>query len=602
MCGLVGIYGYRSGAPKIDRLELLEIREAMSRRGPDGSGLWISKDGQVGLAHRRLSIIDLSDTGAQPMEAEGRHWVVFNGEIYNYRALRERLMARGYRFRSTSDTEVLLHLYAEYGREMVRHLRGMYAFAIWDERNRGLFLARDPFGIKPLYYSDDGETFRFASQVKALLRGGRIGKEPDAAGHVGFYLWGSVPEPYTLYKEIRALPAGSTLWVDERGGDGVRRFFSVTDELKRAEDDLVADVSDVREHLRRALRDTVEHHMVSDVPVGIFLSSGIDSTTLTALATETGAREIHTLTLGFREYQGTSNDETVYAQMVAERCGTRHHVHWVEASDFDVELNSLLHVMDQPSIDGVNSYFVSKAAAACGMKVALSGLGGDEIFGGYSSFRELPRMVNALAPWQAIPGLGRIFRRISAPVLGRLTSPKYAGLLEYGGDYGGAYLLRRGLFMPWELPKLMDPTFAKMGWEELQPLLRLADTVKGIVHEHALVASLELSWYMRNQLLRDTDWAGMAHSLEIRVPLVDVEFFRRLAPLMANGRCPAKQELAHTVGRTLLPEEIFNREKTGFGIPVRSWLAKKDVENGGERGLRGWAKHVLSMTSVGSGG
>src|SRR4051794_33648635 len=203
MCGIAGIYSYRNSAPPVDREELLCIREAMANRGPDGAGLWLSDDQRAGLAHRRLPIIDLSEAGAQPMStADGRLRVTFNGEIYNYRALRAELEGKGYRFASSSDTEVLLHLYADRGTDMVHALRGMYAFAIWDERASELFLARDPFGIKPLYYADRGETFRFASQVKALLKSEGIDTAPDPAGTVGFFVWGSVPEPHTLYRGI----------------------------------------------------------------------------------------------------------------------------------------------------------------------------------------------------------------------------------------------------------------------------------------------------------------------------------------------------------------------------------------------------------------
>ena len=236
MCGIAGIFSYGGNAPPVDRAELLRVRDAMARRGPDGEGLWIADDGRIGFAHRRLTIIDLSDAGAQPMwNGERTLCITFNGEIYNYRQLRRELEAKGYRFRSNSDTEVLLHLYADRGEDMVHALRGMYAFAIWDERGKSLFLARDPFGIKPLYYADDGTTLRFASQVKALLRSGAIGEEPDPAGRVGFFLLGSDPEPYTIYRNIHELPAGSTLHAAPGQRAEPARFFSIAHELAQAE-------------------------------------------------------------------------------------------------------------------------------------------------------------------------------------------------------------------------------------------------------------------------------------------------------------------------------------------------------------------------------
>ncbi len=597
MCGIAGILSYRHTGAPVHREELLKIRDGMAARGPDGAGLWITGDGRVGLAHRRLAIIDLSDAGAQPMASgDGRLRVVFNGEIYNYRQLRAELEGKGHRFRSQSDTEVLLQLYAERGVSMVHALRGMYAFAIWDENKKGLFLARDPFGIKPLYYADNGQVIRFASQVKALLQSPGIDTRSEPAGHVGFFLWGSVPEPYTLYKGIRALPAGSTLWVNGSGDHRPVSFFNVAETLSAVTAERPADREEGRQRLRAALLDSVQHHLVADVPVGVFLSAGLDSATLTALAAESSSTALHTVTLGFNEYRGTVNDETVLAETVANHYRTAHHAHWVSRQDFQNECENLLKAMDQPTIDGVNAYFVSKAAVESGLKVAISGLGGDELFGSYPSFREIPRMTRLLSPFRMIPAVGQLFRWMSAPVLKRLTSPKYASLLEYGGSYGGAYLLRRGFFMPWELPEILGDQIVREGWEELQPLMRLEQSIQGATSDRVKVSALEMNWYMRNQLLRDADWAGMAHSLEIRVPLVDTELTRRIAPLLTET-FPGKQDMARTP-RQSLPAEIVNRHKTGFSVPVREWLMQDGGRQRGERGLRGWARQVMAMQTA----
>src|SRR5262249_30985362 len=228
MCGIAGIYSYHLTAPAVDRAELCRIRDHLELRGPDGSGAWFCRDDRIGFGHRRLAIIDLSERAAQPMvSADGRLTITFNGEIYNYAALRKELQTKGYVFRSHSDTEVLLYLYAQKGEAMVGELRGMFAFGLWDAEKRALLLARDPYGIKPLYYSDDGKTFRFASQVKALLGGDKISRDPEPAGWVGFYLFGSVPDPYTTYEAIRAVPAGAIMWVDGRGRRAPQRYFSI---------------------------------------------------------------------------------------------------------------------------------------------------------------------------------------------------------------------------------------------------------------------------------------------------------------------------------------------------------------------------------------
>ncbi|MCX6895496.1 MAG: asparagine synthase (glutamine-hydrolyzing), partial [Verrucomicrobia bacterium] len=520
--------------------------------------------------------------------------------IYNYRELRAALEAQGHVFKSTSDTEVLLHLYAEHGDAMTAKLRGMFAFALWDGARNGLLLARDPFGIKPLYLADDGKTLRVASQVKALLAGGKIDSAPAAAGQVGFFLWGHVPEPYTFHKNIRSLPAGSTLWVGADGRREQKSFCSVGEILRSA-----APCSISSFQLSTFLRDSVAHHLIADVPVGVFLSSGLDSTTLAALAAEQGGT-LRTVTLGFEEFRGTADDESPLAELVARQYGAQHQTIWVTRRDFQAEAERIFHAMDSPSIDGVNTYFVSLAAKRAGLKVALSGLGGDELFGGYPSFREIPRIVNALGFLPPGNGVGKAFRAVSAPVLKRFTSPKYAGLLEYGGGYGGAYLLRRGMFMPWELPEFLDADLVRAGWDELQTLVRFDATVAGLRSSRAKVSALELNWYMRNQLLRDSDWAGMAHSLEIRVPLVDVELLRAVAPAL-DANPPSKRDMADAPQKKL-PPEILNRPKTGFQVPVREWLLEEKLpaapkrSEGGKaesrklkpepRGLRGWARQV----------
>lgn len=582
MCGIAGIFAYSDSGSVVDREALLRMREHMANRGPDGAGLWLHGQGRVGLAHRRLAILDLGEGGAQPMAtADGRLRIVFNGEIYNHRELRERLKARGHVFASHSDTEVLLHAYREYGQDMVTHLRGMFAFALWDEDKQGLFLARDHFGIKPLYYYDDGKTFRLASQVKALLAGG-VETQVEPAGRVGFYLWGNVPEPYTLYRDLLALPAGHSLWLDRHGPRAPRRYFDVAEELGLAAE---ARVDDAQAALGDALRDSVAQHLIADVPVGLFLSSGLDSTTVAAIASE-GSDKPRAITLGFDEFKGSARDEVPLARIAAAHCGCEHHVEFIARRDFDEALPALLQAMDQPSIDGINTYFVARAAHRAGLKAALSGVGGDELLGGYPSFRQIPGLVSGVRPLAALPGLGRFMRLLSAPWLSRFTSPKYAGLLEYGGSYGGAYLLRRGLYMPWELPRFLDGELVKEGWAKLQPVSSLDAWLQPVASGHARVAAMEMSVYMCNMLLRDADWAGMAHGLEIRTPMVDIDLFRALAPFIASSRPPTKAMLGVVPSRTL-PPAILDRPKTGFAVPMREWLDEKT-----KGGLRGWSKVV----------
>lgn len=580
MCGLNGIFAWSRAAPAVRTEELIRTRDHMANRGPDGTGLWVSDDQRVGFGHRRLSIIDLSNGGHQPMtSADGALTVVLNGEIYNYQALRAALVAKGCVFRSTSDTEVLLHLYAEKGDAMLGDLRGMFALILWDSRRRRLLMARDPYGIKPLYYSDTGGTIRFASQVKALLAGGAISREPEPAGQVGFHLWGCVPEPFTTYRDIRALPAGSALVVDENGAGAPTSFFSIASVFceaeKRGPDPAAA--ADAGAFVREAVLDSVRHHLIADVPVGAFLSAGIDSGALVGLMRDAGANDIQTVTLAFDEFRGQPQDEAPLAEDIARLYGTQHVTRVVTEQEFQDDLPAILDAMDQPSIDGINSWFVAKAARELGLKVALSGVGGDELFGGYPSFRSIPAWVSRMRLPAKIPFAGRAFRTLAGWVgpqrLG--LNPKSVGMIELGATYPGAYLLRRGLFMPWELEKLLDPDVVRAGLDRLSAL---APATEALTPEprsgFAKVAILESALYMRNQLLRDTDWASMAHSLEVRTPLVDSVLLETLAPYLASSlHAPGKTLLAHAP-QTPLPDSVVYRPKTGFSTPIASWLKR----------------------------
>lgn len=580
MCGIAGAYAYHYAANPIDINELCRIRDHMVARGPDGAGLWSSQDRKVGLANRRLAIIDLSENGSQPMvSADGKLVVTFNGEIYNYRALRRELEARGHVFRTQSDTEVLLHLYAARGPEMVRDLRGMFAFGLWDTERRGLLLARDPYGIKPLYYSDDGWTLRFASQVKALIAGGKVSTSAEPAGWAGFLLFGSVPEPFTTYQEVQALPAGTTMWVDALGPGEPSRYFSIGEIFRDAEKQAPVDKRDVEVRIRAAVRDSIAHHLVADVPVGLFLSAGIDSGSLLGVLHDLGHGETHTITIAFEEFSGKCDDEAPLASDVARHYGSKHTTRVVSEAEFRGDLPRIFDAMDQPTIDGINTWFVSKAARELGLKAALSGLGSDELFGGYSSFPEIPRWVRWLWVPSRVPLLSTLFRQVCVASRGLSVPihPKTAGLLAYARSYPGAYLLKRGLFLPWELGRIMDEGFVAEGLRRLDPLRLITRSMSPAPHSaFGKVATLEASLYLRNQLLRDTDWASMAHSLEVRCPFVDAELLQEIAPTAVKIReFQGKSQIARCPTKGL-PPTILERAKTGFATPIASWLQRDD--------------------------
>lgn len=574
MCGIAGIHAYLDVAPAVDHGELARMNARMAARGPDGRGLWVSDDGRTGFGHLRLAIIDLSEGGAQPMHARGgRLSITYNGEIYNYRELRAELQAKGRVFASESDTEVLLQLYDEYGADMVRRLRGMFAFALWDADRRTLLLARDPLGIKPLYWADDGWTVRFASQAKGLLAGGAVPSDPDAAGIVGFHLFGSVPEPFTVWRGIHVLPAGTTLTVDATGPGTPQSYYDVAEALAvRA---AAPAPHDPRARIAQAVHESVRHHLVADVPVAVFLSAGVDSGALLGTMAGLGVRDITAVTLAFQEFQGLPFDEAPLAAEVASRYGARHIVRTVDRAEFERDLPALLDAMDLPTVDGINTWFVAKAAREAGIKVALSGLGADECFGGYPSFADVPRSVHWLRPVSWLPGLGTLARHgLSAAISAGLNlHSKTPGVLQYGGDWAGAYLLRRSVYMPWELDRVLEPSLVEEGLRRLAPLSRIAASLQASkpLGDFDRVAALETSLYMRNQLLRDADWAGMSHSVEIRVPFVDPFFLAALPPGEVLAEIGAKDAVADAPAPPL-PDNIRNRRKTGFSTPVGRWL------------------------------
>ena len=592
MCGINAIFAWGGGT--VDREELIVSRECMRSRGPDAGNVWVSDDGSVGLAHRRLSIIDLSEAGAQPMR-RGENTIIFNGEIYNYRELRRELEGEGVTFTSHSDTEVLLRLYERDREGMLPKLRGMFALALWNEPSRSLFLARDPYGIKPLYIADDGNTVRIASQVKALIAGGRVSGQFDPAGAAGFFLRGTIPEPFTMYRAIRALPAGTWSRVTEYGASEPVPYFSIASTLRDAVESHQRFTDEQRIDLvHDAILESVRYHMVADVPVGAFLSAGIDSSSIVAFARESGATDLQTMTLRFEEYRGRDNDEAPLAAEMARRYGVPHTIRDLSRSEFNAELPRIFAAMDQPTVDGINSYFISKAAADLGLKVALSGSGGDELFGGYTSFRDIPRWMPITSALSGIPGLGESVYHLNAALAkrSRHISPKMGEILRHGSSWAGAYYVKRGRFLSSELPSLLPEEIAAEGLRRLDMLKIIERTVTPDPgNPFARVAAMESSLYLRNQILRDVDWASMAHSLEVRVPLVDAHLLQRVAPALVT-RTKRGKDLLADAPRPPLPPEVRNRRKTGFTIPIKEWLKQDGAV---EFGKRSWARMVFEV-------
>lgn len=570
MCGIAGLV-VPAGESTDDSAHMAPVRRMIRRmdaRGPDAEGLWTG-NGAV-LGHKRLAIIDLDPRSNQPMTfANGRYVLVFNGEIYNYRQLKTELEGHGERFHTTSDSEVILALYQREGEAMLPRLRGMFAFAIWDTQTRELFLARDPYGIKPLYYAQTSDGVLFASQVKALLASGLVPAEMEPAGLAGFYLWGSVPEPWTTFKNVLSLPAGS--WMKVRSSISTAPITWEDIGKAWSREQVRLGERELQERIRSAITDSVSAHLVADVPVSVFLSGGVDSGAIAGVLSELGA-DVEGVTIAFNEYADRDQDEAPVAAEVARHYGLKHHVRYVTRSEFDDDIPKFMEAMDQPTIDGVNTWFASKAAAERGYKVVLSGVGGDELFYGYGLTREIPRRLSLARGIARFPG-GRALAKtaIESIALGRIH-PKFRGLPEFMGSVEGEYFLKRGLFMPFELPSVMGPEAAAEGLSRLGAIPPLMDG-HGPSNVGGQLCMLDSMLYLKNMLLRDSDWTSMAHSLELRTPLVDAALLSNLASMHTMFKNRRGKQLLAGVPSNPLPHHIARRRKTGFTVPMTDWLA-----------------------------
>jgi asparagine synthase (glutamine-hydrolysing) len=571
MCGFIAAFGERKEV--LDSAALRRALERMRRRGPDDEGTW-QRAGVV-LGHRRLSILDLDHRAAQPMQSIcGRYVIVFNGEIYNFRALRRDLESRGVVFRTTSDTEVILALFAAEGEAMLPKLHGMFALAIWDCIARRAFIARDPYGIKPLYLAVASGAVLVASQVKALLATGSVSREPDPRGQAGFWMLGSVPEPHTWFRDIRALPAGHCAWIEE-GRLGSTRCWHDIGDTWRGADHHDTEGEDVAQRVQSALRESVARHLVADVPVGVFLSGGIDSGAVAGLMVEAGARELEGVTIAYDEFAGRHEDEAPVAARLAAHYGIRHTVRRVTRDEFLADLPRILNAMDQPSIDGINTWYASKAVAERGLKVVVSGVGGDELFQGYSSFRTLPRLLSLLRRLKLVPGTASLVAAAGQVQARRSGNRRWCHLAEWSGNIEGLWWLRRSACAPEDLIEIMGPELAREALAAFDATHWVREMAGPVPEDSKLaLGQIESMTYLRNQLLRDSDWASMDHSVELRTPLVDAFLLQQVQPwLQSFSDWPNKKLLTEALTNPL-PHSIVKRKKTGFGIPVNSWLTQ----------------------------
>jgi asparagine synthase (glutamine-hydrolysing) len=579
-----GIYGYVGPEAALASPEVLETAiQALWHRGPDDRGTFRDTTGSIvcGLAHTRLSIIDLSPGGHQPRTtSDGRYTITYNGEVFNYVEIREALAADGVSFDSACDTEVVLKAYVRWGAECLSRFRGMFAFAIWDARERALFLARDRLGIKPLYYTErPGGGLAFASEVRALLATGAAERKLSRSAIASYFAFGAVSGPDAIIDGVRSLPPGHTL--ELRNGRAIlRRYWQIP--LVRAPQATFDD--EVRE-IRPLLKEAVRLRLVADVPVGVFLSGGIDSSVLVALATDPGAPPLHTFTVTFDEERFS---EAPYAAEVARRYSCTHRQVHLPADRAAREIDSAIGALDQPSSDGVNTYFVSKAAREAGLTVALSGLGGDELFAGYSYFRFFAGALRAGRTIASFPPfLGKAFGALDRLPLAPHQLRKFGALLATAGKPDAAYAVLRAMFTLEQREQFLNPDFTGQPITEgvYVPDGLREGLASGELDPINAYSALELTNYLKNTLLRDSDAMSMAHSLEVRVPFLDhllVEKVLRVAGHLKLSDTDKKPLLTAAVPG--LPRDIMSRTKMGFTLPFETWF----------RGpLRGWMEHLL---------
>jgi asparagine synthase (glutamine-hydrolysing) len=597
MCGIAGGVFWDDRDPRDPEAVISSMIAALGHRGPDGHGVAVCAapgDGpgrvQVALGHTRLAILDLSDRGAQPMrDPGGRYVLTFNGEIYNFKALRAELERLGCAFRSATDTEVILHGYAVWGEGVLERLRGMFAFALWDAVERRLVIARDRLGIKPVYVFRGRSGLVFASEVRSLLASGLVPRELDRVSLAQFLACQTVPAPRTLVSGVRLLPPGHVMRIDPSTGTVMEsRYWDALD----AAVPVLDTPPEARARVRALLAESTDLHLTSDVPVGIFLSGGIDSSALVALTRAAGTTP-RTFSIVL---PGSAHDEAPFAREVARRFAAEHTEVTLDERALLAQLPEAIARVDHPSGDGFNTYAISRAVRAAGIKVALSGLGGDELFGGYPSFRRLERMAALGDAWRHAPAALRSGAAAAVRAFGgrSVTSEKAAAVLESDFSVAQAYPVLRQLFSPAQQRDLIGDRLVAERDDLGDPYVTLiaeAAERHPAVDLMTLVSYAESRTYMHDVLLRDSDQMSMAHGLELRVPLLDhrlVEYVLGLpATVKAPGETP-KRLLVESLGHDL-PEGCVDRPKQGFVLPFADWM---------RGGLRTFCDHHLGSLGL----
>jgi asparagine synthase (glutamine-hydrolysing) len=579
MCGICGVFKYASSSFEITEKLIIRMRDTMTHRGPDDGGVYVGLDRHIGLGHRRLSIIDLSSAGRQPMSDDSKTvWIVYNGEVYNFLELRRELENKGYTFRTGTDTEVLLYLYKEYGRDFIHRLRGMFAFGIWDETKQELFLARDRIGIKPLYYTSFNGQFVFASEIKAILEHPDVKREVDEDAFYHYLSFLTTPAPMTLFKGIYKLPAGHNLAVSGNGSIEPKEYWDVFDNVTPLDG---KPESFYAESILETLREAVKHRMVSDVPIGVFLSGGIDSSTNTALFSDFSDGPVKTFSIGFKEQE--SYNEFQYARKIAGLFNTDHHEILIDVDDLVDFFPKLIFHQDEPIADPVcvPVYFVSKLARDNGVIVCQVGEGSDELFCGYPVWGEVLKWNSLLPYFRTIPSFLRRLGLRSLELAGKRGTGKYERLrrmhcgesifwggVEAFGESEKKLILSRNL----------REKFANRTSYEVVKSLYYQFLERSPIHDYLhFMSYIDLRLRLPELLLMRVDKMSMATSLETRVPFLDHKFVE-LAMSIPQDVKLKNGELKHILKKSvesIIPHEIIHREKQGFSVPITEWFLER---------------------------
>jgi asparagine synthase (glutamine-hydrolysing) len=528
--------------------------KALKHGGPDDEGIYIDEKAGLAFGHRRLSIIDLSSNGHQPMaDIQQKAWITFNGEIYNYRELKEELLKTGAKFHSNTDTEVILLAYLYWGTPAFSKFRGMFAFALYDASKAITYLVRDTAGVKPLYYHIKNGDLSFASEIKAFKIAG-ITNDTDQTWPVRFLAFGHIPEPYTTLKNVRSLAKGHYLSWDHR-----HSTYEINSYQNTAGEPFITDASLAREYLYSSLKAAVNRQLISDAPIGVFLSGGIDSSLISILANQQKEQRLKTISVYFNE---KDYDERAYQNIVLNQVGGEKFTHLVQQKDFEEFFPHIIADMDMPTADGINTWFISKYAHDDGLKAVLSGVGADELFGGYPSFNRIKYL--------------QYLRKIPAPIFkaaNYFKADKYRKISFLSHNHPLAdYLLLRGFFIPSDIAKILDTDV-----KEVEEILFNGDIIPDLgPYNETHAAWFETNLYMQNQLLRDTDVMSMSHGLEVRVPFLDEDFQRlteRISPEIRFNKNQPKKILIDSF-KDILPFETWNRTKMGFTFPLQEWMSR----------------------------